>query len=303
MAKISSNGCLCAFCSTKAGSPSPPPLREVQPRNDGHRGTEAGGQPNPSPTAGTPITARFAAAEVTWSDTGKARGRGGLSVFLTRTRAQKIPLPSCPAPSARPDVAAPVSRPPLPPPGRPQPRTPSRSISFPPVRPAPTLGLAEVQRVVGDGHAGRLPGVDLSPRVVVALLVPALPRRPRLLRLRPHRPVQQQGQQQRAAPDPRPRPPPSRLHGPPIECTSPPRGAEGRWRGGAWPPSGARRAPASPHGAAPPGGAAPPRRGTAGSVVLTLWLLDRRRGCGALCTSLERKNKEVFGEGERACGA
>ncbi|XP_046768312.1 uncharacterized protein LOC112531487 isoform X1 [Gallus gallus] len=96
MAKISSNGCLCAFCSTKAGSPSPPPLREVQPRNDGHRGTEAGGQPNPSPTAGTPITARFAAAEVTWSDTGKARGRGGLSGPVSSALAVTLQWFICP---------------------------------------------------------------------------------------------------------------------------------------------------------------------------------------------------------------
>lgn len=256
------------------------------------RSTEAGGQPNPAPTAGTPITARFAAAGLTWSDTGKASERGGFSVFLTQTRAQKIPppVPSRPAPSARPDVAAP----PLPPPQPPSPSAPSsaprtRSISSPPVRPAPTLGLAEVQRVVGDGHSGRLPGVDLSPRVVVALLVPALSRRPRLLRLRPHRPVQQQGQKQRAAPDPRPRPPPSRLHGPPSECTSPPRGAEGRWLGGAWPPCGAGRAPAWPHGAAPPGGAAPARSG----------------GClspgesGTSCASLDGKRSGICGR--RTC--
>lgn len=34
----------------------------------------------------------------------------------------------------------------------------------------PTLGLAEVQGVVGDRNAGRLPWVDLSTRVEVALL-------------------------------------------------------------------------------------------------------------------------------------
>lgn len=247
------------------GIPGGPPARSAW-RGAARRSTAprpvVGGRCRRPPPAPRPLTAP-------WPPSPSAR-RGRRRIAAT------TPPPAPVRPAAR--RGAPVWHPP-PSPGA-SALLPARFPLLSPLprhpqpRPAPTLGLAEVERVVGDGHTSRLPGVDLPPRVVMALLVPPLPRRPRLLRLRrlASRRRHHQHQQQRRetpglCPAARPQPPLHRLHGPPSECTSP------RRRGGAWPvPS--HRLPAARPG--PPTPRLPPLRGRSPRR-----LREERRGTGA----------------------